>query len=56
VASTGAPGAGFCDACLTGNYPVPVPVSLRKGVLEGNDMPPTEPDGGLQAARLASGG
>jgi amidophosphoribosyltransferase len=56
VSSTGAPGAGFCDACLTGDYPVPVPVSLRKGVLEGNDMPPTEPDGGLQAARLASGG
>ena len=23
-----APDAGFCDACLTGNYPVPVPVSL----------------------------
>jgi amidophosphoribosyltransferase len=22
--ATGAPGAGFCDACLTGNYPVPV--------------------------------
>jgi amidophosphoribosyltransferase len=23
-----APEAGFCDACLTGNYPVPVPVEL----------------------------
>ena len=23
--ATGAPAAGFCDACLTGNYPVPVP-------------------------------
>ena len=23
-----APGAGFCDACLTGRYPVPVPVNL----------------------------
>jgi amidophosphoribosyltransferase len=22
-----APGAGFCDACMTGNYPVPVPPS-----------------------------
>jgi amidophosphoribosyltransferase len=32
--ATGAVGAGFCDACLTGEYPVPVPVSLRKGVLE----------------------
>jgi amidophosphoribosyltransferase len=23
------PGGGFCDACLTGHYPVPVPVSVR---------------------------
>jgi amidophosphoribosyltransferase len=23
------PGAGFCDACLTGNYPVPVPVPVE---------------------------
>ena len=23
----GADGAGFCDACLTGHYPVPVPVA-----------------------------
>ncbi len=34
VASTGAPGAGFCDACFTGNYPVAVSVTLRKHVLE----------------------
>jgi amidophosphoribosyltransferase len=34
VAATGAVGAGFCDACLTGSYPVPVPVTLGKGVLE----------------------
>ena len=27
-------GAGFCDACLTGNYPVPVPLTLTKSVLE----------------------
>jgi amidophosphoribosyltransferase len=27
------PGA-FCTACFTGTYPVPVPVELRKGVLE----------------------
>jgi amidophosphoribosyltransferase len=26
VKAIDAPGAGFCDACLTGNYPVPVPV------------------------------
>jgi amidophosphoribosyltransferase len=28
VTAIDAPGAGFCDACLTGNYPVPVPVRL----------------------------
>ena len=27
-----APGAGFCTACLTGDYPVEVPVTLHKGV------------------------
>ena len=32
--ATGAPGAGFCDACFTGDYPVAVPVTLRKHVLE----------------------
>ncbi len=32
--ATGVPGAGFCDACLTGNYPVPVPDRLSKAVLE----------------------
>jgi amidophosphoribosyltransferase len=35
--ATGVPGAGFCDACLTGEYPVPVSVrlsSLSKAVLE----------------------
>jgi len=37
--STGAVNAGFCDACLTGEYPVDVPVDLRKDVLEHNDMP-----------------
>jgi amidophosphoribosyltransferase len=28
VAAIGAPGAGFCSACLTGNYPAPVPVEM----------------------------
>ena len=37
--STAAVGAGFCDACLTGDYPVEVPVNLRKSVLEDNDIP-----------------
>jgi amidophosphoribosyltransferase len=34
VEATGAAGAGFCDACFTGDYPVPAPVTLRKHVLE----------------------
>ena len=34
VEATGATGAGFCDACLTGEYPIEVPVNLRKAVLE----------------------
>ncbi len=42
IASTGASGAGFCDACFTGDYPVAVPVTLRKHVLEG---PVTAPPG-----------
>jgi amidophosphoribosyltransferase len=38
VTATGAPGAGFCDACFSGRYPVEVPVTLRKHVLEQNEM------------------
>jgi amidophosphoribosyltransferase len=34
VEATGAVGAGFCDACFTGHYPVPVPVTLGKHLLE----------------------
>lgn len=34
VEATGAVNAGFCTACLTGEYPVEIPVSLSKGVLE----------------------
>jgi amidophosphoribosyltransferase len=40
--ATGAVGAGFCNACFTGEYPVEVPVTLRKDVLERNTMPPGE--------------
>jgi amidophosphoribosyltransferase len=32
--AVGAPAAGFCTACLTGDYPVAVPGNLSKGVLE----------------------
>jgi len=34
IAAIDAPGAGFCTACLTGKYPVEVPITLSKGVLE----------------------
>ena len=34
VAAIDAPGAGFCSACLTGDYPTDVSVSLSKHVLE----------------------
>ncbi len=43
LASTGAVGAGFCDACFTGEYPVEVPVDLRKDVLESGE--PVAADG-----------
>ena len=39
VEATGAGAAGFCDACFTGDYPVPVPVTLRKHVLEADGSP-----------------
>src|SRR4051794_2413470 len=34
LAAVQAPGAGFCTACLTGEYPLEVPVALTKQVLE----------------------
>jgi amidophosphoribosyltransferase len=34
LTATGAPGAGFCSACLTGDYPVAPPAGLSKVVLE----------------------
>jgi len=34
VAATGAPAEGFCDACLTGHYPVPVPIAIRRSADE----------------------
>jgi amidophosphoribosyltransferase len=39
----GAPGAGFCDACLTGKYPTPVPVELH-GSIQPGDGGPDDPD------------
>ncbi|HEX9969156.1 MAG TPA: amidophosphoribosyltransferase [Acidimicrobiales bacterium] len=34
VSAIDTPGAGFCSACLTGEYPTEVPVELTKHVLE----------------------
>jgi amidophosphoribosyltransferase len=34
VAAIGVPGAGFCTACLTGAYPVDVPVALSNAARE----------------------
>ena len=33
IEATGAPGAGFCTACLDGEYPVALPQGLRREVL-----------------------
>jgi amidophosphoribosyltransferase len=44
IEAIGAPGVGFCTACLTGNYPVAVPVSVslhRDG--EPHDRMPVRP-------------
>ncbi|MGE0877245.1 MAG: amidophosphoribosyltransferase [Acidimicrobiia bacterium] len=42
VTATGVVGAaGFCDACLTGTYPRPIPVSLSKSVLESPSASPS---------------
>jgi len=35
VEAIGAPGAGFCTACLTGEYPVEIRASAARGVLDG---------------------
>jgi amidophosphoribosyltransferase len=43
VEATGAVGAGFCDACFTGRYPVEVPVTLGKHVLEEPAVPAPGP-------------
>lgn len=50
IEATGTNNAGFCDACLTGDYPVEVPVELAKDVLDGG--PTGEPVSG-QLSTLA---
>ena len=46
IAAIDAPGAGFCTACLTGRYPVDVPVALTKQVLESEPEPEPVVTGG----------
>ncbi|HEV2810103.1 MAG TPA: amidophosphoribosyltransferase [Acidimicrobiales bacterium] len=53
VEATGTGGAGFCSACLTGDYPVDVPVHLRHKALEGNDMPASGVDRAVREAVVA---
>jgi amidophosphoribosyltransferase len=48
--ATGAIGAGFCDACFTGSYPVEVPVELSKAVLE--SVPEPTPAGEVTTLSL----
>lgn len=43
LTATGAVGAGFCDACLTGAYPVPIPVEVGKHILETSATTPSTP-------------
>jgi hypothetical protein len=50
VAATGAAPEGFCTACFTGDYPVPVPDDDTKHVLEtGAEAEPTEGEAELGA-------
>jgi len=53
VEATCAVGAGFCTACLTGDYPVEVPVTLHKSVLESPS--PVVPRGGSAITTEADG-
>ncbi len=42
VEAIAAPGAGFCNACLTGEYPVAITASAAMGVLDGDPVTPDE--------------
>ncbi|MGI9577825.1 MAG: amidophosphoribosyltransferase, partial [Microthrixaceae bacterium] len=56
VDAVGAPGAGFCTACLTGTYPVPIPEEAGKGVLELGDTDAPEPQSLFQGTMFAEDG
>jgi amidophosphoribosyltransferase len=52
ITATGALNAGFCTACLTGEYPVEIPAELSKGVLEQGPRPAPAPARQPDAAEL----
>ncbi len=57
IAATGTPSSGFCDACFTGDYPVEIPVSIGKSVLESESAArDAEPTGGVAATLAARSG
>ena len=53
VEAVGAPGAGFCTACLTGEYPVEIPPEAGKGVLESGGQETPEPQSLFQGTMFA---
>jgi len=56
VAATGTPTSGFCTACFTGDYPVEIPVSLSKSVLEAPNGRTEAPSGIATALASRVGG
>lgn len=50
IEAVGAPGAGFCTACLTGEYTVEIPAEAGKGVLEGGSTSRPEPQALFQGS------
>ncbi len=55
IDAVGAPGAGFCTACLTGDYPVPIPPEAGTGVLEGGETEAPEPQSLFQGSMFGGG-
>jgi amidophosphoribosyltransferase len=53
--ATHAPRAGFCDACLTGDYPVEIPVDLGRATLGSERVDDAPPDAPAVAASLFDG-